>query len=100
MNYKIFYMGEIVVIWTAQDFQNHSCLSFSWRQNMSKNLWVNREKSESLTSRNIMNYCSVIQKAKKVIATLTHHTELMSSVNLATKQLLPLTAHYPVKGDA
>lgn len=66
---------------------------------MSKNLWVTREQSESLTARNIMNYCSVTEKAKKVIATRTHHSELMSSVNLATKQLLPLTAHYPVKGD-
>lgn len=47
-----------------------------------------------------MNYCSVILKAKKVIATYIHHSELMSPVNLATKQLLQLTAHYPVKGDA
>lgn len=38
---------------------------------MSKNLWVNREQPESLTARNIMNYCSVIQKANKVIATRT-----------------------------
>lgn len=67
---------------------------------MSKNLWANREQSESLTARNIMNYCSVIQKAKKIMATHTHHSELMSSVNLATKPLPPLTAHYPVKGDA
>lgn len=67
---------------------------------MSKNLWVNKEQSESLTARIIMNYCSIIQKAKKIIATHRHHSELMSSVNLATKQFLPLTAHYPVKGDA
>lgn len=38
---------------------------------MSKNLWVNREQSESLTARNIMNYCSIIQQAKKVTATHT-----------------------------
>lgn len=52
---------------------------------MSKNLWVNREQPESLIARNIMNYCSVIQKANKVIATHTHLSERMSSVNLATK---------------
>lgn len=64
---------------------------------MSKNLWVNREQPESLTARNIMNYCSVIQKANKGIATHAHLSELMSPVNLATKKLLPFTTHYPIK---
>ena len=88
-----------VFVWTVRSFQNHSSLPLPWRQKMSKNLRVNREQSESLTARNIMNYCSVMQKANEVIATHTHHSQLMSSVNLA-KKLLPFTTHYPVKGDA
>lgn len=78
-------MGErMQCICMDRSFQDLSSSPLLWQQKLSKNVWVNREQAGGLPARHIMNYWSVMQKANKVIAIHTHHSKLMSSVNLAT----------------